>query len=310
MHILPLSLSNPLSTRLSATVLSSALLLTVLSPGVDAAPLQVTHFNPGADSIFPVTSSFISGEHELVLVDAQFQTNDAQTLVDTIKASGKRLTKVFISHGDPDFYFGLALIRANFPKAEILATPSTRAHIQSSMASKLAYWGPILKDNAPKELVLPEAITGDSFSVDGETVRIIGYRSQDPEHSFLWVPSAKTITGGVEVFDGMHMWMADTQTKASRQNWLQHLDTMLALQPEAVIPGHYLVNPEQGKASLDKRAITATRDYVQTFEQAASQADNAAQLIHKMQQSYPEYRGAGLLDISAKVIMGEMAWPQ
>ena len=77
---------------MKALVYKISLAATLLLAGlgaVNAAPLQVSHFNPGENSIFAVSSSFISGEHEMMLVDAQFQNNDAQTLVDTIKASGK-----------------------------------------------------------------------------------------------------------------------------------------------------------------------------------------------------------------------------
>nr|WP_258405912.1 MBL fold metallo-hydrolase [Shewanella sp. FJAT-51649] len=269
-----------------------------------AAPLQVSHFNPGENSIFAVSSSFISGEHEMMLVDAQFQKNDAQTLVDTIKASGKKLTLVYISHSDPDFYFGLDVIKQNFPEVEIVATQTTVDDIKASMEGKLAYWGPILKDNAPSQLVLPKVVTTNSFSIDGEQVLIEGLEDAHPKHTFLWVPSAKTITGGVEVFDNTHVWIADTQSIESRQAWLAHLDKMSALSPETVIPGHYL-----GRARFDQRAISFTRDYIHAFENAAKTAKNSADLIAKMLALYPQIPSDVGLEISAKVIMGEMRWP-
>lgn len=269
-----------------------------------AAPLQVSHFNPGENSIFAVSSSFISGEHEMMLVDAQFQKNDAQTLVDTIKASGKKLTLVYISHSDPDFYFGLDVIKQNFPEVEIVATQTTVDDIKASMEGKLAYWGPILKDNAPSQLVLPKVVTTNSFSIDGEQVLIEGLEDTHPKHTFLWVPSAKTITGGVEVFDNTHVWIADTQSIESRQVWLAHLDKMSALSPETVIPSHYL-----GKARFDQHAINFTRDYIHAFENTAKTAKNSADLIAKMLALYPQIPSDVGLEISAKVIMGEMRWP-
>ena len=283
--------------------LATTLLLTGLST-VNAAPLQVSHFNPGENSIFAVSSSFISGEHEMMLVDAQFQNNDAQTLVDTIKASGKKLTQVYISHSDPDFYFGLAVIKKHFPDVAITATQTTVDAIKASMAGKLAYWGPILKDNAPSELVLPEAIHSDTFTIDGEQVIIKGFNDKHPKHTFLWVPSAKTITAGVEVFDNTHVWMADTQTASERQEWLTHLDAMEKLRPATVIPGHYL-----GEARFDTRAIGFTRDYVKAFEVAAKASKDSAELIQKMLALYPQMPADAGLEISAKVYMGEMTWP-
>jgi glyoxylase-like metal-dependent hydrolase (beta-lactamase superfamily II) len=114
-------------------------------------------YNPGAKSMFPVSSEIVTGQTDAVLIDAQFQRNDAEALVQKIKATGKKLTTVYISHSDPDYYFGLDVIQAAFPDAKIVATPQTVAAIQASKDGKLAHWGPILKDNAPKALVVPAA---------------------------------------------------------------------------------------------------------------------------------------------------------
>ncbi|MFB2733780.1 MBL fold metallo-hydrolase [Shewanella mangrovisoli] len=298
-----MTLLNNLSLASFKPQFAAAMLVTGMATA-QAAPLQVSHFNPGENSIFAVSSSFISGEHEMMLVDAQFQKNDAQTLVDTIKASGKKLTLVYISHSDPDFYFGLDVIKQNFPQVEIVATQTTVDDIKASMEGKLAYWGPILKDNAPSLLVLPKVVTTNSFSIDGEQVLIEGLEDTHPKHTFLWVPSAKTITGGVEVFDNTHVWIADTQSIESRQAWLAHLDKMSALSPKTVIPGHYL-----GKARFDQRAISFTRDYIHAFENAAKTAKNSADLIAKMLALYPQIPSDVGLEISAKVMMGEMRWP-
>lgn len=61
-----------------------------------AAPLSLEVYNPGEKSIFPVSSEIISGKNEVVLIDAQFQKDDAQVLADKIRATGKTLTP-FIS---------------------------------------------------------------------------------------------------------------------------------------------------------------------------------------------------------------------
>ncbi len=91
-----------------------------------------------------------------------------------IKATGKKLTIIYISHGDPDYYFGLNVIKAAFPKAQILSSPTTHAYISKTMEPKLKHWGPILKNNAPSEIIVPEVLEGDTLSVDGNTIKIIG----------------------------------------------------------------------------------------------------------------------------------------
>lgn len=266
--------------------------------------LSLEVFNPGSNSLFPISSVLITGPTEALLVDAQFQRNDARTLVNMIKESGKKLTAIYISHGDPDFYFGLDVIKAAFPNVKILTSPRTHQYIKTSMQPKLDYWGPILKENAPKELIVPDIIQGDTLYVDGQEIKVIGLNGHDPKHTYLWIPSAKTILGGVLLYENMHAWIADTQTPESRQKWYRSLDEMQALQPNTVIPGHFL-----GKSSQTEEAINFTRQYVQTFETATASASNADELIAKLKQRYPGLKGETELDISAKVIMGEMSWP-
>lgn len=270
-----------------------------------AAPLQVEVYNPGEKSIFAVSSEIISGEKEVLLIDAQFQRNDAEALVQKINASGKKLSTIYISHSDPDYYFGLDVLKAAFPDAKILATPATIAHIKASMQGKLAYWSPILKDNAPKSLVLPQPLKGHTLTLEGRKLEIIGLKGPTPDRSFVWIPSIKTVAGGVVVMGNIHVWIADTQTAASRQHWLKTLDAIDALKPVAVIPGHFAEGAPQTLES-----VKFTRDYLKAFEAEAAKAKNSAELIAAMKQRYPGLGDVSSLELSAKVIKGEMKWPQ
>lgn len=95
--------------RLAAAALAAAL---AASPAPSlAAPLHTTVFNPGKEAIFPVTSTIVYGPHEAMLVDAQFQRKYAVKLVQMVKATGRTLKYIYVSHSDPDYYFGLAEIR-------------------------------------------------------------------------------------------------------------------------------------------------------------------------------------------------------
>jgi glyoxylase-like metal-dependent hydrolase (beta-lactamase superfamily II) len=128
------------TTRIVRQLVAGAALLASASAAL-AQPLSVEVYNPGESAIFPVTSTLISGEREAILIDAQFSTREAEELVERIQASGKTLTTIFISHGDPDFYFGLDTLTRAYPEAKVLATPETVAYIEKSRTPKLAYWG-------------------------------------------------------------------------------------------------------------------------------------------------------------------------
>jgi glyoxylase-like metal-dependent hydrolase (beta-lactamase superfamily II) len=268
-----------------------------------AAPLTLEVFNPGEAAIFPVASVLVKGKKDAVLIDAQFSRGEAQKLVQQIKASGKRLTTVYISHGDPDFYFGLDVIHAAFPEARIVATASTVAAMEKKAAAKVAYWGPILKDNAPHGIVMPQVLQGDTIKLEGQSLKIEGLDGATPDRSYVWIPSIKAVAGGVVLFKGLHVWTADTQTAESRQQWIATLDRIAALKPATVVPGHFAPG-----AALTPDSIAYTAGYLRRFETAIPQAADSAALSAAMKAAYPAAGLASALDISAKVAKGEMKW--
>lgn len=268
-----------------------------------AAPLSLEVFNPGEAAIFPVASVLVKGAHDAVLIDAQFSRGEALKLVQQIRASGKRLTTVYVSHGDPDFYFGLDVIKAAFPAVRIVATPGTVAAMQKKAAAKVAYWGPILKDNAPQGIVMPDVLAGDEIVLEGEKLKIEGLQGATPDRTFVWIPSIQAVVGGVVLFSGLHVWTADTQTVESRKQWLATLDRIAALKPVTVVPGHF-----QPGVAFTPDAIGFTADYLRRFEAETPKAADSAALIAAMKSAYPKAGLESALQISAKVAKGEMQW--
>ncbi len=292
---------------LSALAASAALRA---APAFAAAPpLRLEVFNPGAASLFPVTSVLVTGKRDAVLIDAQFQRNDAEALVQKIRASGKRLTTIYISHSDPDFYFGLDVVHAAFPQARIVATPPTLAAIRASRDGKVAHWGPILKANAPQALVEPQPLKGDHLLLEGQKLQVVGLDGPTPARTVLWIPSIRAVVGGVPVSANIHLWVADTQTPAQRMYWQQTLDGIDALQPRTVVPGHYLPNAD-GSLPHTPASVQFTRDYLRAFDAEAAQAADSRALVAAMQRRYPQLGESASLDLSAKVIKGEMQWPK
>jgi len=220
-----------------------------------------------------------------------------------IKASGKKLTAIYISHGDPDFYFGLEVLHQAFPDAKIVATPQTIAHIEATKDEKLKIWAPQLGHNAPSKIIVPEPLHGNHLNLDGNKIQIVGLDGPTPDRSYVWIPSIKTVVGGIPVVSGEHVWMADTQTPESHKNWLKTLDGIKKLSPKRVIPGHF-----DGKIPQGVEAVNFTADYIRAFDEETAKAKNSQELISAMKKRYPDLKGESSLELSAKVAKGEMEW--
>ena len=139
-----------------------------------ASTLTLDVYNPGDKAIFPVTSVLVSGEKDAILVDAQFGKSQAEQVVEKIRASGKQLTTIYISHGDPDYYFGLDTLTAAFPNAKVLASQPTVDHIQKTVDGKLAFWGPKMGTDVPAKTIVPDVLKGDSLMLEGQKLQVVG----------------------------------------------------------------------------------------------------------------------------------------
>ena len=290
----------PLSTTLRGLLLAC---VTLAGPALAVEPLHLQVYNPGHAAIFPVSSVIISGEHDAVLVDAQFGKAQAEQLVQRLRAGGKHLTSIYISHGDPDYYFGLDTLTRAFPNAKVLASAATVAHIRQTMAAKLAYWGPQMGADKPARLVLPQVLDGDRLMLEGQALEVVGLDGPQPDRSFVWIPSIKAVVGGVVVSEHIHVWMADTASAKSQADWLATLAHIEALAPRTVIPGHYL-----GDSSRSLQAVQFTANYIGDFAAETAKAKDAGALIEAMKQRYPGLADESSLVLGAKVAKGEMKW--
>lgn len=265
-----------------------------------AGNLKIKVYNPGTKAIFPITSTIIYGDKDAILIDAQFQKQYAEELVKEIKATGKNLTTVFISHSDPDFYFGLGVIKKAFPKAKIISTAQTAYLISASKDHKLAVWKPRLKEDAPSEIIIPEAVNTIP-DLEGNAIEI-KQNPEDPAHSFLWIPSIKTIVGGISVSTDSHLWMADTQNERAIGQWIGQINDMKALQPKQVVPSHFV------KPSISPSSLDFVKDYLENYKKAVTENKSSEDAIKFMVSKYPNLPGKDELGMGIKVFFGEMKW--
>lgn len=298
-----------MSTRREAiqTVAAAGALTAVL--GVKTAmaantPLSWKHFPAGEHGFFraPV---LVSGAREAVLIDGGFTLPNGKALAEAIKATGKKLTAIYISQSDPDYYFSLAPIKAAFPDAKVIAAPATIAAIKGNVEKKLATWGPQLKENGPQalaDIVMPQAFDGRTLTLEGQSLEIVDVDGL-ANRRYIWVPSLNAIFGGVLLFSGVHVWTADTQGAEGRAAWVKALDAMAAHKPAVVVPGHMAP-----AAAMDASAIRYTRDYLVAFEEELAKAADSAALIAAMTRRYPDAGMGVALQIGAKVAKGEMKW--
>lgn len=262
------------------------------------------HFPAGEKGFFraPV---LLTDTSDAILIDGGFTLSDGRAVANAIAATGKRLTTIYVSQSDPDYYFSLTPIRAAFPGARIIAADTTVAAIRANVEKKIDTWSPKLKENGPRsvaETVIPTASKERTFTLGNETVEVVDVLGL-ANRRYLWVPSLRAVFGGVLLFSGVHVWVADTSTPDERKAWVDALDELAARAPAIVVPGH-----AADGAATDASAIAYTRQYLVAFEEERAKAATSAALINAMKRRYPQAGMEVALELGAKVAMGEMKW--
>ncbi len=269
---------------------------------IETKDLKLQIYNASENS-FGVASVLVSGKTDAVLIDTQFTLADAEKVAQEIKTSGKKLTTIFVSHGDPDFYFGLEVFKKYFPEVTVYASPATVEHIKATAQKKLEVWGERLGKNITSNVILPQVLKGNSIDLEGQKLEIIGLE-EFPNKTFVWIPSIKAIVGGINIFGTtFHLWMADAQTKEARISWISVLDKITALNPEIVIPAHANSN-----SPFDIASVNHTKSYIQFYEEALKKNKTSEALIIALKTKYPTLTFDTALQIGAKVNTGEMKW--
>jgi glyoxylase-like metal-dependent hydrolase (beta-lactamase superfamily II) len=263
------------------------------TPALAESKLTTTVYtaSPGG---FLVNSTLVAGDKDAVLIDGQFTLADAHRLVAMILESKKNLTTVYVTHFHPDHYFGLVVLKQAFPKAKLVATPETIKEIKKTWAAKVKQWGPMYGDLVPKQPLVPTPLAGATLTLEGQTLEVHSHVQGDSaDSSYVWIPSIRTVIAGDIVFNGVHPWTAESTT-ATRASWIKTLDELAALKPATVVAGH-----KDPKLADDPSSLEATRDYLKTFEAAASSSKTAAELKQKVGAKYGSLQLPVILDIGA-----------
>ncbi|NEC34721.1 MBL fold metallo-hydrolase [Streptomyces rubrogriseus] len=244
-----------------------------------AAPLP--GWDAGQRATWPAsTATLVHGRREAVLVDALITEREARDLTEWIRAKDKVLTTVYVTHGHADHFLGLPVVLEAFPDAVAVALPEVVPYAEEQLSGPyLAYWESLFPGLLPARPVVPRPLDGEVIGVDGHEVWpvLVGQSDTDPS-SVVHVPDLDAVVGGDVAYNGIHMWLAQTD-HAARARWLEALDTVEALRPATVVAGHrHPAAPDDNAASV----LAASRRYLIDFDEAVEAGTDATSVMRTM----------------------------
>jgi glyoxylase-like metal-dependent hydrolase (beta-lactamase superfamily II) len=246
------------------------------------------------------SSTLICGERDAILVDTFLTADQSQTLLDWVVSRGRNLTAIYVTHGHGDHFFGLVPLLDRFPNARAVAVPEVvdEMKAQLSPASLDGFWRKRFPGEIAERLVAAEPLTGE-LTLEGHKLAVVDMGRTDTARSTaLHVPALDLIVAGDTVYNGIHPYLAETNTE-SRLEWIAALGRLEALKPRFVVAGHKKPDNDD-----DPRNIAETRQYLVDFNRLDEATASPRELYEAMLELHPDRANPGSLWSGANAAKG------
>jgi glyoxylase-like metal-dependent hydrolase (beta-lactamase superfamily II) len=222
--------------------------------------------------------------------------DESRVLADWVVATGKNVTRIFVTHAHGDHFFGAPAVLDRFPDASLVATPGVAAHMDDQWAPRWfdGFWNPRFPNQISDQHVIADPLNDGLLELEGEELSAIELGHTDTDGtSALHVAAIGLVAPGDAVYGDVHLYLGEAKGGGA-QDWLAALDTVENLQPAAIVAGHKRDGDDDSPDNIGR-----TRRYIEDFTAEAERATSVTDLYEAMLTRYPSRVNHGVLWNSA-----------
>jgi glyoxylase-like metal-dependent hydrolase (beta-lactamase superfamily II) len=245
----------------------------------------------------PQASTLIMGSEDAVLTDPPMTIEQARVLGDWVAAKGRNVTDIFVTHGHGDHWFGAGVLVERFG-ARVVASAGTIAQMHANVAMRPLLWDKVY-EGIPPTPVTAVSVPDNRFTLEGHELVIVEVGTTDSDDTtVLHVPDLDLVVAGDVIYNGVHMYLAQTAVAGGFGPWRAAIDKVEALRPRHIVAGH------QDKELDDdaERTIAETRQYLDDAEELLRTEKTAVDFFNAKIQRYPDHLGRTVLWVGTRTL--------
>jgi glyoxylase-like metal-dependent hydrolase (beta-lactamase superfamily II) len=258
-----------------------------------SAPPPTIH--PYAASESDVNAYVLSDDTGTILIDATRNSSDARALLELARTTGRDPSLVFVTHGHPDHFWGLAALREEVPDLRIVVASQAIKQDMLGFSTWAAGEGWMEKEPGMKpdafDYASIEVLPSDELRLPGGAVLQVksDYAATEAAHeTTLYSEELGALFTGDLAYEGVHLWLGVGVTPEAAREWQRTLSALEAAYPPStkVYPGHGPVT--------DRGVFARDRQYIDDLL-AAAKAPSDEVAIAEMVAKYPDWKNREFL---------------
>jgi glyoxylase-like metal-dependent hydrolase (beta-lactamase superfamily II) len=241
-------------------------------------------------------------DQSMIVVDCLRNSEEAGHLANRIKSHKKPVTHILITHGHPDHFLGMNVLKQQFPGARIVVT---KPEIKNDIMSFAAWMETVGWLEAEPAMKLKTATNEKGFDYDAN-IEVLNagtlalaegavlelnsnYAPSECEHlTTIYSKDLNAFFPNDFCYHGVHPWLAvdqknidywKTQLKEFKKQW--------EVQRPKIYPGH----GQPGNVSMFDEVL----NYIENFEATVKASKTRTEAMDTMKKLYPNYQQADFL---------------
>ncbi|WP_298514940.1 MBL fold metallo-hydrolase [uncultured Kordia sp.] len=251
-----------------------------------------------------VNSYLFSNGKSLMVMDVLRSTKDAKKLAQFIKTKKLPLTNILITHGHPDHYIGMDILKKEFPDAEIIV-PTIEIKkdiIGFSKWMESVGWLDGEPNLKPQSNENPSGfdyenqiniLNSNTFTLKGGGTLELksSYKPTEAEHlTTVYSKDLNALFTSDFCYNGVHLWLGQGVDSVHIANWKSELKNF----KEKYNNTETIIYPGHGSSS-DAKLFDVVLKYISDFESTINKSESKDEAIHIMKELYPSWEQSDFL---------------